>query len=84
MARASSQILQAALAPALLRVASGKACSSSPSLRIGIGVSVMSHGLFALLAARRTRLGWRKRLAIMAALAGLGAVVVGVETVAHG
>ena len=46
-------------------------------------VSVVTLGLFALLAARRTQLAWWKRSALVAALIGLGALVVLLKTLAH-
>jgi hypothetical protein len=48
-----------------------------------VWVSVITLGLFALLAARRTKLAGWKRLLIVAALIGLGALVVLLKTLAH-
>ena len=53
------------------------------ALRAGVWVSVITLGLFALLAARRTKLAGWKRLLIVAALIGLGALVVLLKTLAH-
>jgi hypothetical protein len=48
-----------------------------------VWVSVITLGLFASLAARRTKLAGWKRLLIVAALIGLGALVVLLKTLAH-
>jgi len=53
------------------------------ALRAGVWVSVITLGLFALLAARRTKLAGWQRLLIVAALIGLGALVVLLKTLAH-
>ena len=53
------------------------------ALRAGVWVSVITLGLFALLAARRTTLAGWQRLLIVAALIGLGALVVLLKTLAH-
>jgi len=53
------------------------------ALRAGVWVSVITLGLFASLAARRTQLAPWKRVLIVAALIGLGALVVLLKTLAH-
>ena len=53
------------------------------AIRAGVWVSVVTLGLFALLAARRTKLAWWKRYLLVAALLGLGALVVVLKTLAH-
>ena len=44
---------------------------------------MVTLGLFALLAARRTTPAWWKRYLLVAALVGLGALVVLLTTLAH-
>lgn len=81
---ASGQILQAAGLPLLLLVLAGVEVLSLPvALDAGIVVSVVELGLFALLAVRRVDIAWWKRLALVAAITGLGALVVLLKTVGH-
>jgi hypothetical protein len=82
--RESGQILEAALVPLLLLALAGLGVMRlEPALRAGIWVSIIELGLFALLAVRRTTLPpWRRTL-VVAALVGLGALVVLVKTLAH-
>ena len=82
--RASGQILQAAYVPLLLLALAGVGVMrTAGALRAGVWVSVVSLGLFALLAVRRTSLpGWHRALVVVALLA-LGALVVGLKTLAH-
>ena len=61
----------------------GWACCASKAPSAGVWVSVITLGLFALLAARRTKLAGWKRLLIVAALIGLGALVVLLKTLAQ-
>ncbi|WP_370949327.1 hypothetical protein AB5J62_17765 [Amycolatopsis sp. cg5] len=83
-ARASAQILQASGIPlVLLILAAFGRIRYEVALKAGIWVSVVSLGLFALLAARRTRLPLWKRLLLVVALLALGALVVTVKTLAH-
>ncbi|SDZ26170.1 hypothetical protein SAMN05421504_111154 [Amycolatopsis xylanica] len=83
-ARASGQILQASGTPLLLLViAALGGMRYEVALKAGIWVSVVSLGLFALLAARRTRLPLWKRLLLVVALLGLGTLVVVIKTLAH-
>lgn len=82
--RASGQILQAAYVPLLLLVLAGLGVLRlGPALRAGIWTSVVSLGLFALLAVRRTALPRWKRALVVTALVVLGALVVLLKTLAH-
>jgi hypothetical protein len=84
MFRASGQILEAAVIPLVLLVLSGFGLlMTERAIRAGVWVSVVTLGLFALLAARRTKLAWWKRYILVAALIGLGALVVLLKTLAH-
>jgi hypothetical protein len=84
-ARASAQIMEASAAPLVLLLLAGLGVLGLPAaLQAGIWVSVVTLGLFALLAARRTGLVWWKQAVIVAALVGLGALVTVVKIVAHG
>ena len=84
MFRTSGQILEAAVVPLVLLVLAGLGVLRlEGALRAGVWASVITLGLFALLAARRTKLAWWKRLLIVAALIGLGALVVLLKTLAH-
>jgi hypothetical protein len=82
--RASNQILEAAWIPLLLLALAGLGVMSlTPALRAGVWVSVITLGLFALLAVRRTELpGWQRAIVVVALL-GLGALVVLLKTLAH-
>ena len=82
--RASGQILEASAAPLVFLVlAALGVLGFQTALRTAVWVSVVSLGLFALLAARRTALsGWQRAL-LVAALLALGALVVAVKTLAH-
>jgi hypothetical protein len=82
--RASNQILEAAWVPLLLLALAGFGVMAlTPALRAGAWVSVITLGLFALLAVRRTSLpGWQRALVVVALL-GLGALVVLLKTLAH-
>jgi hypothetical protein len=82
--RASGQILEASAVPVLLLVVAGVGVLPlDTALWAGVWISVGSLGLFALLAARRTALpGW-KRAVLVVVLLALGALVVGVKTLAH-
>jgi hypothetical protein len=83
-ARASAQILQASGTPLLLLViAAFGGMPYHAALTAGVWVSVVSLGLFALLAARRTKLSKWKRLLVVLELLALGALVVLVKTLAH-
>jgi hypothetical protein len=84
MFRTSGQILEAAVIPLVLLVLAGMGVLRlEGALRAGVWVSVITLGLFASLAARRTNLAGWKRLLIVAALIGLGALVVLLKTLAH-
>jgi hypothetical protein len=84
MFRTSGQILEAAVVPIVLLVLSGfGVLMIERAIRLGVWVSVVTLGLFALLAARRTNLAWWKRYLLVAALLGLGALVVLLKTLAH-
>ena len=84
MFRTSGQILEAAVVPLVLLVLAGLGVLRlEGALRAGVWVSVITLGLFASLAARRTELAGSKRLLIVAALIGLGALVVLLKTLAH-
>jgi len=82
--RASGQILEAAFVPLLLLALAGLGVMRlEASVRAGIWTSIISLGLFALLAVRRTTLGPWQRALVVAALLGLGALVVLLKTLAH-
>jgi hypothetical protein len=53
------------------------------AVRIGIVVLIVSLALIALAAARRTELPPWKRVGLVVAMAGLGAAVVAIKTLAH-
>jgi hypothetical protein len=81
---ASGQILQAAYVPLLLLALAGLGVlRPAGALRAGVWVSLISLGLFALLAVRRTTLPRWQRALVVAALLALGALVVGLKTLAH-
>jgi hypothetical protein len=82
--RDSGQILEAFALPILLLVvASLGLIPFGAALGAGIGITVVSLGLFALLAARRLPvLNWQ-RAALVLVLLALGALVVVVKTLAH-
>jgi hypothetical protein len=82
--RESGQILEAAYVPLLLVALAGFGVMRlAVALRGGIWVSIIELGLFALLAVRRTTLPVGKRMLVVAALMGLGALVVLIKTIAH-
>jgi hypothetical protein len=82
--RASAQILEASAVPLLLLVIAGLGgMELDTALVAGVWVSVVTLGLFALLAARRTPLSLWKRAVLVLALVALGALVVAVKTLAH-
>lgn len=84
MVRTSGQILEAAVIPVVLLVLSGlRVLTTERAISAGVWVSVVTLGLFALLAVRRTKLAWWKRSLLVAALLGLGALVVVLKTLAH-
>ena len=82
--RDSGQILEAFALPILLLVlASLGLMPFGAALWAGIGITVVSLGLFALLAARRLPvLNWQ-RAALVLVLLALGALIVAVKTLAH-
>lgn len=84
MVRGAGQILAAGAVPSLLLILAGlNVLRYGPALNAGIWVLVVSLGLFALLAARRSALPrWGKTL-LVAVLVGLGIVVVLLKTLAH-
>ncbi|SFT08524.1 hypothetical protein [Saccharopolyspora flava] len=82
--RASGQILEAAIAPLLLvLLAALGVLPLHIALWTAVGLSVGALGLFALLAARRTRLPWWKRILIVLVLLALGILVVGIKILSH-
>lgn len=82
--RASWQILEASAIPVLLLVISALGgMRYEVALKAGVWVSVITLGLFALLAARRTRLPLWQRVLLVVELLALGALVVLVKTLAH-
>jgi hypothetical protein len=82
--RASGQILQASAVPlVLLVIAALGGMRFGAALRAGVWTLVVSLGLFALLAVRRTTLPTWKRVLLVLALVGLGALVVAIKTLAH-
>jgi hypothetical protein len=82
--RASGQILEAAYVPLLLLALAGLGVLRlERALRAGIWISIISLGIFALLAVRRTTLGRWQRAVVVVALVGLGALVVLLKTLSH-
>lgn len=80
----SGQILQACAVPLLLLLIAGLGgMSLRAALQAGIWVSVVTLGLFALLAGRRAGLPWWKRVTLVATLVALGVIVVALKTLAH-
>jgi len=81
---ASGQILEAAYVPLLLLALAGLGVIRlEVALRAGIWTSIISLGLFALLAVRRTTLAGWQRAVVVATLVGLGALVVLLKTLSH-
>lgn len=84
MLLASAQILEAAAVPVVLLVAAALGLlHPERAVRIGIVVLIVSLALIAQLAARRTGLPRWKRIGLVVVMVGLGAVVVGIKTLAH-
>lgn len=84
MLQASGQILQAAAVPILLLVAAALGLlAPDRAARIGIVVLIVSLAVIALVAARRAALPPWKRFGLVVAMAGLGAAVVAIKTLAH-
>jgi hypothetical protein len=84
MFRESGQILEAAIVPLVLLALSGLGVlMTERAIRVAVWVSVVQLGIFALLAGRRTGLAWWKQYLLVAALLGLGALVVLLKTLAH-
>ena len=82
--RTSGQILQAAFAPlVVLAVAGFGLLSTYTAMWIAMWLLVAELGVIAFLAVRRTQLRWWQRLLTIAALVGVGALVVGIKIVAH-
>jgi hypothetical protein len=82
--RASGQILEAAVVPVLLLVLGAvHVFALDTALWAGIWVSVATLGLFAVLAARRTPVGFWGRLAIVVVVLALGGLVVAAKTFVH-
>jgi hypothetical protein len=82
--RTSGQILEAAVVPAILLVLAGLGVlRTEAALRAGIWVSVVTLGIFASLAVRRTGLPFWKRTLLVAVLVGIGALVILAKTFAH-
>ncbi|MBN9756027.1 hypothetical protein Ae406Ps2_0774 [Pseudonocardia sp. Ae406_Ps2] len=83
--RSSGQILQASAAPVVLLVAAAVGLLElTTALELATGVTVLVLALFAVLAARRTPLSWWRRVLLVVALVGLGALVIVVKLLAHG
>jgi hypothetical protein len=81
---ASGQILEACAVPLLLLAIAGLGgMSLHAALQAGIWISVVTLGLFALLAGRRAGLPWWKRVTLVATLVALGVIVVALKTLAH-
>ena len=82
--RHSGQILEAFALPILLLVlASLGLMPFRAALWAGVWITVLSLGLFALLAARRLPVLNGQRSALVVVLLALGALVVAVKTLAH-
>jgi hypothetical protein len=83
LSRVGGQILEAAY----VRCSSGPRrprCDAAGSGAAGgIWTSIVSLGLFALLAVRRTAVAWWQRTLVVVALVGLGALVVLLKTLGH-
>ena len=81
--RLSGQILLAAFLPIVLLLVAGIGwLRTDTAMRIAMWVLVAELGLIAFLAARRTQLHWWQQLVAVIALMGVGALVVGVKTLA--
>lgn len=84
MVHASRQILAAALLPLLVLVAAGIGwLSTATAMWIAMWVLVAELGIITLLAVRRTELPWWQKGLTVAALVGVGVMVVGIKTLAH-
>jgi hypothetical protein len=84
MLQASAQIIEAAAVPVVLLVAAALGLlRPERAVRIGIVVLIVSLVLIALAAAPRTELPPWKRVGLVVAMAGLGAAVVAIKTLAH-
>ena len=84
MFQSSGQILAAAFLPLLVLVAAGVGLLSTyTAMWIAMWMLVAELGIIALLAVRRTELPWWQEVLTVAALVGVGVLVVGIKTLAH-
>lgn len=84
MAQASGQIVAAAVLPVGTLIAAGFGLLSTPTaMWVAMWILVVELGFIALLAVRRARLGLGQKLVTIAAIAGLGALVIGIKILAH-
>ncbi|MTD13966.1 hypothetical protein GIS00_08420 [Nakamurella sp. YIM 132087] len=84
MTRAASQIVSAGFVPAILLVLAGAGVIRFPvALHASIWVLVVSLGVFALLTARHTRLGFLGRTVLVLVVLGLGVLAVLLKYLAH-
>jgi hypothetical protein len=82
--QASGQILEASVVPLLLLVVAGLGwLSTDLAMWSAKWILVAELGLIALLAVRRAKLPWWQQVVTVAALAGIGALVVAVKLLAH-
>ena len=84
MLAASGQIVAAAVLPMLTLVAAGVgAFSTYTAMWLAMWLLVVELGVIALLAVRRAQLALWQKLLTIAALTGIGAIVVGIKILAH-
>jgi hypothetical protein len=84
MLQASCQIVAAAVLPLLALVAAGAGMLSTyTAMWVAMWILVAELGFIALLAVRRAQLRLWQKLFTVAALTGVGALVVGIKILAH-
>ena len=84
MFQASGQILAAAVLPLLVLAAAGIGfLNTETAMWIAMWLLVAELGIIAFLAVRRTQLPWWQEVLTVAALVGVGVIVVGIKTLAH-
>lgn len=84
MLQASGQIVAAAVLPLLTLVAAGAGMLSTyTAMWVAMWILVAELGFIALLAVRRAQLRLWQKLVTVAALTGVGALVVGIKILAH-
>jgi hypothetical protein len=84
MLQASGQIVAAAVLPLLTLIAAGAGLLSTyTAMWVAMWILVAELGVIALLAVRRAQLRLWQKLLTIAALAGVGALVVGIKMLTH-